>query len=272
MSVSATFDSDQKICAEYLPNPYPFPAQLNNLNGIVIPTLNTSTLSQSNTLTNSTGSFVNIPFTAIAKVSGLGSGFTAVSNTLKWTLDTTVMVTFEINLGLTTQGNDSPPAKTGNEFTTVAPLDGGLPAGGGNPTFINLYTHTGALFYLQTFDSTSTQQFGSSKLIGSGDIYNSAIYQATLTFTTYMKKNDFLTFSFGSNSYFNQNWNGGPNATTLKLNVSANPSCMIYVQKCDYPVAPAASFSALEAPIEESVPEPILIRTSMPYINPSARW
>jgi hypothetical protein len=116
----------------------------------------------------------------------------------------------------------------------VAPLNGGDPAGGVNPPYLNLYTHTGLVFNFQTLDTNNVIKQSSTQACASGCLVYVGNYSATLSYTTMMKPTDKLAMKFYSNSAFNQNWVGGPNANQYTITANAG-NVIMFVNECPNP-------------------------------------
>lgn len=184
-----------------------------------------------NTLSGTTGPIVPIQFTSKNISSGICSNFSVNGGDIEYTGTNPVIITMVVpvvfNTTLTAGGVE--------EFTTVNPINGGLPASGANPPYLNLYTHTGLVFTFGAYTSAGGGYYSATQACASGCLSNIGQYNATLTFTTSMETGNKIAFQMNSNSAFNQNWNGGPNAgaytITLQLNVA-----WLYAVECPFPV------------------------------------
>ena len=197
----------------------------------------TTPATQTNTNNGNPGAGVQHPFSSISASSGIcsgASGFSVDGGNLKW--NGTVPIAFTMNISvqvlstLTSNGSVE-------EFTSVAPINGTLPAGQSNPPYLNLYMISGIIYNIATISgATATYTSTSANVIGCGNVADTGVYYATISFTGVLQQNDVIQLLFYSNSAFNQNWIGGPSDGVYTLTVSNLSTVNIYCVECPHPV------------------------------------
>lgn len=201
----------------------------NATNGVAVFTV--SPASTQNTLSGGIGPLVQFSFASLISSSGIGSSFSVSGGEVIWGGTSDIAITFTVPITFNTTQTSGGATE---EFTSVAPLDGGLPASGTNPPYLNLYTHSGLVFVFQTLNAQDNVLFEIAQGCASGFLVNIGEYSANITYTTVMKPTDKIKMNVYSNSAFNQNWNGGPNAGTYTITATSLP-VLIYAVECPLP-------------------------------------
>ena len=202
-------------------------------NGFVFAATNAAT--QTNTNTGLIGAGVQHPFSSISASSGIcsgASGFTVNGGNLKW--NGTVPIAFTMNISVQVLSTVTSSGNTA-EFTSVAPINGSLPASQSNPPYLNLYMISGIIYNIVT-QSSSIYTSSSATVIGCGNVADLGTYYANIPFTGVLHPNDTINLGFYSNGAFNQNWIAGPSAGVYTLTVSTIGTVNIYCVECPYPV------------------------------------